>query len=40
MVEEEVSAKGLADNKVEGMKYTDRTTDHRRVMTDSALLKA
>ena len=40
MVEEEVSAKGLADDKVEGMKYADRRADHRRGMTDSARPKA
>ena len=40
MVEKEVSAKGLADDKVEGMKYADRRADHRRGMTDSALPKA
>jgi len=40
MVEEEVSAKGLADDRVEGMIYADRTTDHCRGMTDSALPKA
>jgi len=40
MVEKEVSAKGLADDKVEGMKYTDRRADHRSGMTDSALPKA
>jgi len=40
MVEKEVSAKGLADDKVVGMKYADRRADHRRGMTDSALPKA
>jgi len=40
MVEREVLAKGLADDKVEGMKYADRRADHRRGMTDSALPKA
>jgi len=40
MVEKEVSAKGLADDKVEGMKYADRRADHRKGMTDSALPKA
>ena len=40
MVEREVSAKGLADDKVEGMKYADRRADHRRGMTDSAMPKA
>jgi len=40
MVEGEVSAKGLADDKVEGMKYADRRADHRRGMTDGALPKA
>jgi len=40
MAEKEVSAKGLPDNKVEGMKYADRRADHRRGMTDSTLSKA
>ena len=40
MVEKEVSARGIADDKVEGMKYADRCADHRRGMTDSALPKA
>jgi len=40
MVAEEVSAKGLADDVVEGMRYADRRADHRRGMTDSALPKA
>jgi len=40
MVEKEVSANGLADDMVEGMKYADRRADHRRGMTDSALPKA
>jgi len=40
MVEGEVSAKGLADDKVVGRKYADRRADHRRGMTDSALPKA
>ena len=40
MVEKEVSAKGLADDIVEGMRYADRRGDHRRGMTDSALPKA
>jgi len=40
MVEREVSAKGLTDNKVERMKYADRRADHRRGMTDSVLPKA
>jgi len=39
MVEKEVSARGIADDKVEGMKYADRCADHRRGMTDSALPK-
>jgi len=37
MVEKEVSAKGLAEDKVVGMKYAVRRHDHRRGMTDSAL---
>ena len=40
MVDKEVSAKGLADDKVVGMKYADRCADHRRGMTDRALPKA
>jgi len=40
MVEKEVSATGLADNRVEGMRYADRRADHRRGMTDSALPKS
>jgi len=40
MVEKEVSAKGLADDKVEGMRYADRRADHRRGMTDGTLPKA
>jgi len=40
MVEKEVSAKGLADDKVEGMRYADRRADHRRGMHDGALPKA
>ena len=40
MVEKEVSAKGLADDVVEGMKYADVCADHRRSMTHSALPKA
>jgi len=40
MVEKEVSAKGVADDKVVGMRYADRRADHRRGMTDSALPKA
>jgi len=40
MVEKEVSAKGLADDVVEGMRYADIRADHRRGMTDSALPKA
>jgi len=40
MVQKEVSAKGLADDEVVGMKYADRRVDHRRGMTDSALPKA
>jgi len=39
MVEGEVSAKGLPDHKVDGMKYGDRRADHQRGMSDSALLK-
>ena len=38
MVEEEVSAKGLTVE-IEGMKYADRTADHRWGMTDAALPK-
>jgi len=40
MVDKEVSAKGLADDEIESMKYADRRADHRRGMTDSALPKA
>jgi len=40
MVKKEVSAKGLADDKVEGMKYADTRADHQRGMTDSTLPKA
>ena len=40
MVEKEVSAKGLADDKVVGITYADRSADHRRGMTDSTLPKA
>jgi len=40
MVEKEVSAKGLADDKVVGMTDADRRADHRRGMTKSALPKA
>jgi len=40
MVEKEVSDKGLAADKVEGMKYADRRADHRRGMTDDVLPKA
>jgi len=40
MVEGEVSAKGLADDKVVCRKYADRRADHRRGMSDSALPKA
>jgi len=39
MVEKEISAKNLTVE-IEGMKYADRTADHRRGMTDSALRKA
>jgi len=39
MVEKGISAKGLTVE-VEGMKYADKTADHRRGMTDSALPKA
>jgi len=38
MVEKGISAEGLTVE-VEGMKYADRTADHRRGMTDSALPK-
>jgi len=40
MVEKEVSAKGLADDVVAGMKDADVRSDHRRGMTDGALPKA
>ena len=40
MVDKEVSAKRLADDKVVGMKYADRRADYRRGMTDGALPKA
>ena len=40
IVVKEVSAKGLADDKVEGMKYADRRADYRRGMTDRVLPKA
>jgi len=40
MVEKEVSAKGLADDRIERMEYADSRADHRRGMTDSALPKA
>jgi len=40
IVEKEVSAKGLADDVVEGMRYADVRADHRRGMTDSVLPKA
>jgi len=40
MVEKEVSAKGLADDVVEGMRYADVRADHRRGMTDDVLPKA
>ena len=39
-MEGEVSAKGLADDKVVCRKYADRRADHRRGMSDSALPKA
>jgi len=40
MVAKEASAKWLADDVVEGMKYADVRADYRRGMTDSALPKA
>ena len=40
VAEKEVCARGLADDKVVGMKYADRRADHRRGMTDSALPEA
>jgi len=40
MVGKEVSARGLADDEVVGMKYADGRADHRRGMTDTVLPKA
>jgi len=40
MVAQEVSVRGLANDKTEGMKYAERHADHRSGMTDSALAKA